>query len=268
MRQRSLHGLRLGFHLTTTTHAILCGEMRATLPPRRAVITHLVLGLLVVALDAPNSINVIQIFVSLLPLSQPLARALTDSLSHAVLGVALWSCTISLAPPAPGATAMKLANQWSRSRVAVCTEQGMAIFWSCLIDVDHFVAARSLSLSAATHLTRRPALHAVASAFLVAALVARLTRFRWGMLALTLLIGHQLRDSTRRGLWLYPSGELWGAAGTHHITQSPSPDAPGSTPPVPFAAYLAALQVLPGVSAAVLLCWRQKRAPVLPIQMG
>jgi hypothetical protein len=119
------------------------------------------------------------------------------------------------------------------------------------LDVDHFLAAHSLSLGAATTLAQRPVLHSslVAAALVAAtAVMARppyarlLAIVRSAMAAHCLLCllsndtdaflvgrqalaSHHWRDAARRGLWLWPL--------------------PLATPLVPSWAYLAGEWLLP-----------------------
>ena len=116
-----------------------------------------------------------------------------------------------------------------------------ALLLGSMLDFDHFFAANAMSLTAATTLHSRPKGHAVlfvvlamvrlphcelsrvfivilmrlASQLLVQFLcffIASLTlpprkrcyRYRLALLVGVSLFSHQLRDATRRGLWLYP----------------------------------------------------------------
>ena len=88
-----------------------------------------------------------------------------------------------------------------------------SVIWGSLMDLDHFVAARSFKLSDATSLARRPFLHNTPLVFLISVIVffcvkhlARdfKTAFLWSMCLLNAWLTHQLRDALRRGLWLQP----------------------------------------------------------------
>lgn len=70
-----------------------------------------------------------------------------------------------------------------------------------LIDLDHFVAAGSFSLYAATHLGYRPITHSLMFALLSAALVWRITQDpRDGCLLFIALTSHLLRDASTGGI--------------------------------------------------------------------
>jgi hypothetical protein len=109
---------------------------------------------------------------------------------------------------------------------------------ACALDIDHFLAAGSLSMDGAMGLHRRPFGHSVTfvaasvfAALFLPALVpstARCAAVHHLWLLLLVAWGtHQLRDATRRGLWFWPAG---------------------STPPVPYWLYLAALALVPLVT--------------------
>ncbi|CAM9617294.1 unnamed protein product [Laminaria digitata] len=103
-----------------------------------------------------------------------------------------------------------------------------------LLDVDHFLAAGSFRLSQATGLSNRPWCHSVVALF-VAALVTSILTYNRRAAAAVFSAGasHQLRDATRRGLWLYP------------------PRGP-KTPPLRYPVYLLAQALLPLVVALYL----------------
>lgn len=104
---------------------------------------------------------------------------------------------------------------------------------SCLLDLDHFIAAGSVLLDGAMSLSKRPFGHSVTFIVAAVAILAAITRCflpRAGHLWLLVLVAwltHQLRDATRRGLWFWPLG---------------------STPPVPYALYLFLIAVSPVVT--------------------
>eukprot|EP00731_Ephydatia_muelleri_P031938 Em0023g445a len=117
------------------------------------------------------------------------------------------------------------------AHIAVC------MLMASSIDIDHFVAARSLSLKDAQNLQHRPFLHNT-TLVLVVTLVLCLAQwvfcssyyncpFFAAMFFLS-TISHHLRDATRRGIWLAPFG---------------------STPPIPWklcAIMLLMISLLPG----------------------
>ena len=125
-------------------------------------------------------------------------------------------CAARLPPsPRPGAAGFPLLT------AVLCGGCGVAL------DLDHFAAARSLSLHSAMALAARPWGH---SAAFLAALVAgagagaaRGALPGWAPLLLGVAVGsHQMRDSIRRGALLWPAPPL-------------------ATPPLPYPVYLAAM---------------------------
>ncbi|XP_052861944.1 transmembrane protein 267 [Anopheles cruzii] len=98
---------------------------------------------------------------------------------------------------------------------------------SSLIDLDHFVEARSFRLQDATNLDRRPFLHNSAICFLPVMLLFVGKRTTNGVFTLAIAIvliafsTHHVRDATRRGIWFkVPFVDL-------------------NSPPIPYFGYLA-----------------------------
>ncbi|CAN0491457.1 unnamed protein product, partial [Scytosiphon promiscuus] len=103
-----------------------------------------------------------------------------------------------------------------------------------LLDLDHFLAAGSIRLSQATGLSNRPWCHSVVALFVAALVTSALTHNKRAAAAVfSAGASHQLRDATRRGLWLYP------------------PRGP-KTPPLGYPVYLLAQALLPLVLALYL----------------
>ncbi|CCI47006.1 unnamed protein product [Albugo candida] len=102
---------------------------------------------------------------------------------------------------------------------------------SCAMDLDHFIAAGSFRIDAATNLKKRPFAHAFAFIALMCVFVwiqsagnTKVVRFQRVALLWIALSSHQLRDAVRHGVWLWPFG---------------------STPPIPYALYLFIQVLLP-----------------------
>ncbi|KAF1336825.1 Transmembrane protein c5orf28, partial [Globisporangium splendens] len=135
-------------------------------------------------------------------------------------------------------TSSSITSQpWARF-IGRCALAGVT---ASLLDVDHFIAAGSFSISGATHLKHRPFGHAVTFIVAVAATVwscsskrsPQVCRRRVCFVVIALL-SHQLRDGMRLGLWFWPLG---------------------STPPIEYILYLLLEEVLPFAMA-----WWQLRA--------
>uniref|UniRef100_A0A023GD69 Transmembrane protein 267 n=1 Tax=Amblyomma triste TaxID=251400 RepID=A0A023GD69_AMBTT len=85
--------------------------------------------------------------------------------------------------------------------------------FGCAVDVDHFLAARSLKIEDATNLETRPFLHCSSAVLASLSLVALMGKvygsvqiYKVALIALVAVASHHLRDSIRRGLWLWPFG--------------------------------------------------------------
>ncbi|XP_050304210.1 transmembrane protein 267 [Anthonomus grandis grandis] len=139
-------------------------------------------------------------------------KALADNLTHLVIGALCWSIfcvyskhTINI-------------SQWNVLEIISCAVLSSAI------DVDHFVAAKSIFLKDATKLKTRPLLHCSSIPvvlFLTLVLFSYMLHNplikKWGLIVLTAFSTHHIRDGTRRGLWFYPIG---------------------NTPPLPYYLYI------------------------------
>lgn len=110
-------------------------------------------------------------------------------------------------------------------------EAFIAAVCGSLMDLDHFIASSSTSIHDATHLSHRPFAHTVIFPFLLGALLARLFKSsRLGVICVSSMFAHQMRDSIRRGLWFWPIA---------------------STPPIPYPVYLITLILLPPLVAFI-----------------
>ncbi len=150
---------------------------------------------------------------------------------------------------------------------AALLEQLAAWCLGSLLDLDHFLRAGKLSLAAATHLPAsqgqpgggRPLGHALPVALLAALAVGTLLRSRRaGAVVAAAFLSHQLRDATRRGLWLcapcVASGHQHQQHHLHHHSAGSTATTTGlfvgfdySTPPLPYVLYLLLLLLLPAV---------------------
>lgn len=126
-----------------------------------------------------------------------LVKAVSDSATHACVGLLSWLLTIYQT-----SILSTIRANW--------TELVVATFLAAVIDVDHFIEAGSFSLKAAVSLPRRPFLHCTSIPVLVliaATLVATFLKnnliFRFGLLIFSCIFSHHLRDASRRGLWFY-----------------------------------------------------------------
>ncbi|XP_018579196.1 transmembrane protein 267 [Anoplophora glabripennis] len=145
-------------------------------------------------------------------------QAIFDNATHAIIGGLSWF--------------LVCINYKTELRSSyVILEIGICSFLSSFIDVDHFIAAKSLSLTKATHLSRRPLLHCSTFPLLTCILFLLLSYiFQWPvikrytLIVFTAFASHHTRDATRRGYWLY-----WY----------------GSTPPIPYGVYVLITCIIP-----------------------
>lgn len=129
-----------------------------------------------------------------------------DSATHAIISAIVWSAVV-----------VDLQRMTSSASFGVpihfilChlrnhfTSIISALIAGSLLDVDHFLAAQSLTLYGATHLNSRPFGHALVMAIVLSAVVYLLSKQEdYSLLTFTAVVSHQLRDALRRGLWLWP----------------------------------------------------------------
>jgi hypothetical protein len=79
-----------------------------------------------------------------------------------------------------------------------------ALIIGCLLDLDHFIAAYSISLTAATNLQRRPFGHNLFFMVIVSLILFLGTTRRFGLLFCTSIFTHLSRDAVKRGFDLSP----------------------------------------------------------------
>ncbi|CAG7817927.1 unnamed protein product [Allacma fusca] len=116
-----------------------------------------------------------------------LPRALLDNMTHVAIGVVSW---IVVEP-----SSIKVQRP-SRSLIAVAV-------LSSLIDIDHFIAARSIHLKNALRAPYRGIFHC-SGAMLVVNVIMFCLNFHWGVVFLVSWVPHHLRDAVRRGIFLLP----------------------------------------------------------------
>ncbi|XP_063237143.1 transmembrane protein 267 [Bacillus rossius redtenbacheri] len=164
------------------------------------------------------------------PRLNQLQRAILDNLTHAVIGFETWYFVTVYC-----FCKYRLAHE--------LLESFLCGVISSLIDVDHFIAARSLHLKDAVRLESRPFLHctsallAACGALLLAGRACGVPGLhRAGCLAAAAVLSHHLRDAARRGLCLWPLG---------------------STAPLPYGVYVGLCASLPLAVAALLSLGRR-----------
>jgi hypothetical protein len=131
-------------------------------------------------------------------------RAACDTLTHGLVGLLSWFVVVG-------------GQVTYRTSLEMMTCATLA----SLVDADHFIAAKSLSLSAALSLPKRPPFHnstlipVIAAALYLqmklihAFLASETTWTHTSNLVLVFIVAwstHHVRDATRRGLWFAPFG--------------------------------------------------------------
>lgn len=150
-------------------------------------------------------------------------RILLDTSCHSLIAGFIWIASTEVEYNF-NVIPLSIGGRWCILQKYIETVLSMLI--GSAVDIDHFVAAGSISLTAATHLPTRPWGHAVLSCVVVTLLVWTLIfaavklqhRFpyklsigtplttavahRFALLTFSAYFAHLLRDSVRRGLWL------------------------------------------------------------------
>ncbi|XP_022106605.1 transmembrane protein 267-like [Acanthaster planci] len=143
-------------------------------------------------------------------------RAVVDNFTHGLVGLLSWAIVIETVLP---------SNCHQLGEILLC---GVL---SSILDADHFIVAKSIYLQDALVLPHRPALHSTTLIILISLflhLTVRVTAAQklqsLPYMFLTASLSHQIRDGSRRGLWVWPLG---------------------STPPLPYWAYVGLVCILP-----------------------
>ncbi|XP_026483177.2 transmembrane protein 267 [Vanessa tameamea] len=130
--------------------------------------------------------------------SSQLFRALADSSTHGAIG--FLSALLFFSN-------IKITNQACIYNTIFCT------FMSSVIDVDHFILARSIYLKDLNNVSQRGILHCTTFMMLVTSILALYSHIihKINIYIVTYMIvlaftSHHLRDGNRRGLWLCPFG--------------------------------------------------------------
>jgi hypothetical protein len=160
------------------------------------------------------------------------AHVLSDTSCHEITALILWCIYREYSARGYVVNAKRSLSSWPIRTISCrcgisepLVECAMACMFGSLVDIDHFVSARSLSLFHATHLSSRPFGHAVL--FVVAIFAVLRYLIQWNdisMIYLIASISHLVRDSSRRGLWMWPFPH---------------------TPPIPYSLHLLLLLALP-----------------------
>lgn len=135
--------------------------------------------------DSPHLVTPIS---QLSGFSQRLIRALMDNATHTLVGLISWFIIVY---------------------PKVSTGELLAVgFFSSIIDIDHFISAKSFSLIDAISLPTRPFLHNTITLVCINCAIWGLlavfapARLDWSLIFFISWFSHHVRDANRRGLWL------------------------------------------------------------------
>ncbi len=137
-----------------------------------------------------DSLHIINIINQIVGLSERLTRALLDNSAHSLVGIISWF--------------LITYPRWNLYELIL---SGVV---ASLIDLDHFISARSFSLLDAISLSSRPFFHnslilSLANIlFLVVILYKAPSRLSVCFLVFIAWFSHHVRDANRRGLWFGP----------------------------------------------------------------
>lgn len=146
-----------------------------------------------------------------------LSAAIVDNFSHAAIGFLTWLGVLCAEP------SFKIKSH--------ILEFLLCAIVSSIIDLDHFIEAKSFSLKDAVSISNRPFMHCTSttlSAIIVILCFAYKLNIFWlyqfGWILIAAVVSHHVRDSSRRGFWLWPFG---------------------STPPTQYGLYIIIQMLLP-----------------------
>lgn len=128
---------------------------------------------------------------------------LLDSSAHAVIGILIWNYVIFKY----NFLSSSGLNEFLPSFFNYCFSHAWDLllsgFLSSLLDIDHFLEAKSWSLFDATHLSHRPFGHSLLFIFIFILVYMLISKDKVNSLRLFLCwFSHQLRDSIKHGLWI------------------------------------------------------------------
>ncbi|EEB13699.1 conserved hypothetical protein [Pediculus humanus corporis] len=148
-----------------------------------------------------------------------LVAAICDNSTHGLIGAFTW---IGM-----------FISKTSNPSIGFIAEILLCGMFSSLMDLDHFVAAKSFYLRDAVNLKNRPFLHCttliliiVLSLLLISIYQQISWLYKFGWILSAAFFSHHIRDSKRRGFWLWPFG---------------------STPSTPIGIYIILQMLLPHI---------------------
>lgn len=208
--------------------------------------------------------------------SAKVARCLLDTSCHATIAALVWLATLNLGKS--NGIRFEDINMSSlisiSSIVHICgpyKEVAFSLVCGSLVDLDHFMAAGSVSLADATNLQTRPLGHTVVAGVLssiavfVMCLVYHVIRQggyvlirdtpswyrskRYALLVFSAYLAHLLRDSVRRGLWLCNIPGYFTSNGSTQVI---------SSPPLSLWVVLTIYCIMPNIHQFILYRWKSQ----------
>ena len=213
---------------------------------------------------------------SLFEPSAKVARCLLDTSCHATIAALIWLATLNLGKRS--GIRFEDINKSSLLSISnlmhICgpyKEVAFSLACGSLVDLDHFIAAGSVSLADATNLQTRPLGHTVVAGVLTSLAVfmiclvyhtisqggsVRITDTpawyrskRYALLVFSAYFAHLLRDSVRRGLWLGNIPGYFTTSGSAYVI---------SSPPLSLWVVLTIFFIMPSFHQLILYRWKSQ----------
>lgn len=213
----------------------------------------------------------VDIIIGSLDPSAKVARCLLDTSCHAGIAALIWLGTVNLGRRRLRFDDVNMSRMFHIHTILTLLKEykevGLSLFIGSAVDVDHFIAAGSISLTHATHLQSRPIGHMVLAAALASCAALLLSALclsrsgclpsaksvewyrskRYALLTFSAYIAHLLRDSVRRGLWFCTlPASITGSGEVYMIT----------TPPLELWVVLTIYCMMPRINHFVLSRWK------------
>ena len=208
--------------------------------------------------------------------SAKLARCLLDTSCHATIAALIWLATLNLGKRSGiRFEDINMSSLLSISNLMCISGpyKDIAFSLACgsLVDLDHFIAAGSVSFADATNLQTRPLGHTVVAGVLTSLTVfviclvyhvirqggfVRITDTpawyrskRYALLVFSAYLAHLLRDSVRRGLWLGNIPGYFTTSGSAYVI---------SSPPLSLWVVLTIYCIMPSIHQFILNRWKSQ----------
>ena len=169
------------------------------------------LQILIISCLLMITISMISDTINICENNNTVCRISIDVITHQILSILaliLYSCSASY-------SIKSQIFQISFNKIEVF----FSIIFTIFVDLDHFIAAKSSSLYNATHLISRPWGHCLLFVLIVCMIISYVIPkdSQIHIIYLLATVTHLIRDSSRRGLWLYYTSILHISYTTHLI---------------------------------------------------